>query len=86
MMWKPGYYEGKRIPTTATVYEGALTVPAYLPPHHLAYMEQEFRSVLWPPAKQLERERVSREFRWDNDGRQLHYRIIDMPITRRKEE
>jgi hypothetical protein len=68
-------------PLSNRVLTGTLDVPKGLPPGVLAFMDQEFREILWPPAKAEGYARLSREFRWSNAGRTLHYRIVDVPIN-----
>jgi hypothetical protein len=83
--WPP-HYQDKPIPKSARVLMGMLIVPPHLPPGVLAFMEQEYRGLLWPPASRDGFRRYAREFAWESDGRVLHYRIIDTPSLRQGSE
>jgi hypothetical protein len=69
--------EGRPLPETAMLTRGALLVPKHLPLGVLAYMDQEYRSILWPSLLPGYR-RLARQFAWEDSGRVLHYRIVDV--------
>ncbi len=79
--------EGNPLPESVKVTTGCLVVPSDLPPGQLAPMDQYFRHRLWPPCAKLGYKRYSRQFVWTDDGRVLHFRIVDIPVgTALKEE
>ena len=70
------------VPKNAHVQTGVLLVPSHLPRGVLAYMDQEYRAILWPPCRIKGLLRFSREFVWAEGGRVLFYRIVDTPMER----
>jgi len=62
---------------------GDLDVPPGTPTRDFAYMEEQFRSVLWPrplPGHQ----RSHRVLYYCDNNTKLHYEIYDIPIGVRK--
>jgi hypothetical protein len=74
----PKDFKGKLLGPRNLIVEGCLAVPNHLPSGILAYMEVEFREILWP-AKRTGFARIGREFEWEQAGRVLFYRIIYIP-------
>jgi hypothetical protein len=82
----PATYRGKRLPLNALVTTGTLVVPQDIPRGDLALMEQEFRRELWPPCLGRGLVRLARQFAWAENGRVLHYCIIDVPYKRKSKK
>lgn len=70
--------DGEALPANARITTVVLPVPYHLPANNLAYMDQEFRSFLWPRCEKNYL-RLSREFHFGERGRMLYARIIDSP-------
>ena len=66
------------------IHEGTLPVPSDLPPRSQMMMEQFFRAKLWPHVKDGYK-RWTRTFTWEDSGRTLHYRIVDVPSINKRQ-
>ncbi len=81
--WPP-HFQDKPIHPSVRVLTGCIALPPELPSGILAYVEADsrFHRTLWPPCRADGYQRYGRQFHWEDGGRTLHYRIIDLPASR----